>query len=166
MDYRAYLELSHGTSDLAHVGTLGMRWGVRKAARYEKKLAKRTTEAEKIIGRKVKPNDFGGMPTKRGAKMVKEYDDLKKRYNKIKKPGDNNFDWMMGAEVSSGVSVGRRGMKRILKKLEKNPAKDANKLYKSEFTRASINMCLKRVGISTALVTGGIALSNAQIRIG
>lgn len=140
-----YLKVSQEDS-LTHWGVPGMKWGVRKdrqgdsyrtsaETRYSKKQAKLTKKAEKTLGRKVAFDDFGGHITKDGIKKVKEYDQLEKRYKAVKKKGDPGMSWMMGLDVATGAKLSRKGMRKVIKKMEKNPnlsAEDLRKKYRND----------------------------------
>lgn len=113
--------------------------------------------AEKELGRKLKANDIpvGVKITKRGIKNIKRYDEQKREYSKVKKKSDPAYDWLRGYNVDKNISLNERDVKRIIKKLQKNPNADGTDLYEQEVKR--------KVGIRKATqilgVVGTVAYS-------
>lgn len=63
---------------------------------------------------------------------MKRYDEQKQEYSKVKKKNDPGYDWMRGYDPKRNISLNERDIKRIIKKLEKNPHADGMKLYNNE----------------------------------
>lgn len=142
--------------ELYHYGTKGMKWGVR---RQEKMLAK----AEKKLGRPIKTNDFGGKITNRGIKKVKKYDELNAAYNKVKKKGDPSFDNVHGLDLRTGTTLSDRRIKRIIKKMEKNPSIDVEKTVNRAHYAQKGEQVAKKILVSAAAT---IAVSELAKRYG
>ena len=101
--------------ELRHFGVKGMKWGVRRQEKMRQK-------AEKTLGRPVTMGDFGGGKiTNRGIRKVKKYDELEKAYNRARKKGDPSFTYVHGLHMKTGTSLSDRKIKRIIRKMEKNP---------------------------------------------
>jgi hypothetical protein len=145
--------------ELKHFGVIGMHWGQRRRAKMEAK-------AEKILGRKIKPSDGWGKNdriTNKEIKMVKEYDEMDARYKKVKKKGDLALDYMLGYDPLLGVAVSRKGVDRIIKKLEKDPSASVKDLYQKEKKRAlRTNTVVRSAGTLTVLAATTAYLNNQQ----